>query len=86
MAEKIERMELESESKEKVHFIKINPLVLSDLGFRGQANYSFFTFVQQITELQELYNSQQLLTADLSEKLEKTEVLQFWMVNLQMSY
>ncbi|XVF46438.1 hypothetical protein PTKIN_Ptkin03bG0026800 [Pterospermum kingtungense] len=44
MAEKIERMELESESKEK-----------------------------QITELQELYNSQQLLTSDLSEKLEKTE-------------
>ncbi|KAE8711196.1 kinesin-like protein [Hibiscus syriacus] len=44
MAEKIERMELVSESKEK-----------------------------QITELQELYNSQQLLTADLSDKLEKTE-------------
>ncbi|XP_022731716.1 kinesin-like protein KIN-5D [Durio zibethinus] len=44
MSEKIERMELESESKEK-----------------------------QITELQELYNSQQLLTEDLSEKLEKTE-------------
>nr|XP_022752804.1 kinesin-like protein KIN-5D [Durio zibethinus] len=44
MAENIERMELESESKEK-----------------------------QITELQELYNSQQLLTADLSEKLERTE-------------
>ncbi|KAE8670456.1 P-loop containing nucleoside triphosphate hydrolases superfamily protein isoform 2 [Hibiscus syriacus] len=44
MAEKIERMELESVSKEK-----------------------------QITELQELYNSQQLLTADLSEKLEKKE-------------
>ncbi|TYH80893.1 hypothetical protein ES332_D03G163700v1 [Gossypium tomentosum] len=44
MAEKIERMELESESKEK-----------------------------QITELQELYNSQQLMTVDLSEKLEKKE-------------
>ncbi|XVE59170.1 hypothetical protein DITRI_Ditri05aG0024100 [Diplodiscus trichospermus] len=44
MAEKIERMELESESKQK-----------------------------QITELQEQYNSQQLLTADLSEKLEKTK-------------
>ncbi|KAK8596427.1 hypothetical protein V6N13_001052 [Hibiscus sabdariffa] len=44
MAEKIERMELESEFKEK-----------------------------QNTELQELYNSQQLLTADLSEKLEKKE-------------
>ncbi|PPD88503.1 hypothetical protein GOBAR_DD14592 [Gossypium barbadense] len=44
MAEKIERMELVSESKEK-----------------------------QITELQELYNSQQMLTADLSEKLGKTE-------------
>ncbi|KAE8693137.1 P-loop containing nucleoside triphosphate hydrolases superfamily protein isoform 2 [Hibiscus syriacus] len=40
MAEKIERMELESESKEK-----------------------------QITELQELYNSQQLLTADLKKTL-----------------
>ncbi|MBA0719875.1 hypothetical protein Golax_007522 [Gossypium laxum] len=44
MAEKIERMELVSESKEK-----------------------------QFTELQELYNSQQMLTADLSEKLGKTE-------------
>ncbi|GMI97031.1 hypothetical protein like AT3G45850 [Hibiscus trionum] len=44
MAEKIERMELESEFKEK-----------------------------QMTELQELYNSQQLLTADLSEKLENKE-------------
>ncbi|KAK6234771.1 hypothetical protein QUC31_018546 [Theobroma cacao] len=44
MTEKIERMELESESKDK-----------------------------QITELQELYNSQRLLTSDLSEKLEKTE-------------
>lgn len=44
MAEKIERMELESESKDK-----------------------------QLMELQELYNSQLLLTAELSEKLEKTE-------------
>ncbi|KAJ4725915.1 Kinesin-related protein [Melia azedarach] len=44
MAEKIESMELESESKDK-----------------------------QLMELLELYNSQQLLTAELSEKLEKTE-------------
>ncbi|XP_065866985.1 kinesin-like protein KIN-5D isoform X2 [Euphorbia lathyris] len=44
MAEKIERMELGSESKDK-----------------------------QLMELQELYNSQLLLTAELSEKLEKTE-------------
>ncbi|XP_062012533.1 kinesin-like protein KIN-5D [Rosa rugosa] len=44
MAEKIERMELESESKDKVSM-----------------------------ELQELYNSQQLLTAELTDKLEKTE-------------
>ncbi|XP_050233061.1 kinesin-like protein KIN-5D [Mercurialis annua] len=44
MAEKIERMELDSESKDK-----------------------------QTMELQELYNSQLLLTAELSEKLEKTE-------------
>lgn len=44
MAEKIERMELDSESKDK-----------------------------QLMELQELYNSQLLLTAELSEKLEKTE-------------
>lgn len=29
---------------------------------------------QQLMELQELYNSQQLLTAELSDKLEKTEV------------
>ncbi|XP_016648782.1 PREDICTED: 125 kDa kinesin-related protein isoform X1 [Prunus mume] len=45
MAEKIERMELDSESKDK----------------------------QQLMELQELYSSQQLLTVDLSDKLEKTE-------------
>ncbi|XP_028775847.1 kinesin-like protein KIN-5D [Neltuma alba] len=44
MAEKIERMELEGDSKDK-----------------------------QLMELQELYNSQQLLTAELSDKLEKTE-------------
>ncbi|KAJ0084104.1 hypothetical protein Patl1_30819 [Pistacia atlantica] len=44
MAEKIERMELVSESKDK-----------------------------QVMELQELYNSQQLLTAELSEKLDITE-------------
>ncbi|KAI4353497.1 hypothetical protein L6164_002442 [Bauhinia variegata] len=44
MAEKIERMELEAESKDK-----------------------------QLMELQELYNSQQLLSAELSDKLEKTE-------------
>ncbi|GAV71394.1 Kinesin domain-containing protein [Cephalotus follicularis] len=44
MAEKIERMELDSDSKDK-----------------------------QIMELQELYNSQLLLTAELTEKLERTE-------------
>ncbi|RDX78228.1 Kinesin-like protein KIN-5D [Mucuna pruriens] len=44
MTEKIERMELEAESKDK-----------------------------QLMELQELYNSQQLLTGELSVKLEKTE-------------
>ncbi|KAH1207806.1 Kinesin-like protein KIN-5D [Glycine max] len=44
MTEKIERMELEAESKDK-----------------------------QLVELQELYNSQQLLTDELSVKLEKTE-------------
>ncbi|KAB1226441.1 hypothetical protein CJ030_MR1G014148 [Morella rubra] len=44
MAEKIERMELDSESKDK-----------------------------QLMELQELYDSQQLLTAELSDRLEKTE-------------
>ncbi|KAF5751507.1 kinesin-related protein-like [Tripterygium wilfordii] len=44
MSEKIERMELESESKDK-----------------------------QLLEIQELYNSQLLLTAERTEKLEKTE-------------
>uniref|UniRef100_A0A5B6ZZT6 Kinesin motor domain-containing protein n=1 Tax=Davidia involucrata TaxID=16924 RepID=A0A5B6ZZT6_DAVIN len=44
MAEKIERMELDLESRDK-----------------------------QLMELQELHNSQQLLTAELSDKLEKTE-------------
>lgn len=45
MAEKIERMELDNESRGK-----------------------------QMMELQELYNSQQLITANLTEKLEKTEI------------
>ncbi|KVH88474.1 hypothetical protein Ccrd_026745 [Cynara cardunculus var. scolymus] len=45
MAEKIERMELDSESRGK-----------------------------QMMELQELYNSQQLITANLTEKLDKTEI------------
>ncbi|CAH1418273.1 unnamed protein product [Lactuca virosa] len=45
MAEKIERMELDSESRGK-----------------------------QMMELQELYNSQQLITANLTGKLEKTEI------------
>ncbi|XP_020214871.1 kinesin-like protein KIN-5D [Cajanus cajan] len=44
MVEKIERMELEADSKDK-----------------------------QLVELQELYNCQQLLTAELSDKLEKTK-------------
>ncbi|KAK4375149.1 hypothetical protein RND71_005826 [Anisodus tanguticus] len=44
MSEKIERMELNSESKDK-----------------------------QLMELQELYNSQQLLTTELSDKLDRTE-------------
>lgn len=30
---------------------------------------------QQLAELQDLYNSQQQLTAELSDKLEKTEVI-----------
>lgn len=45
MAEKIERMELDSETKDK-----------------------------KLIELQEVYNSQQLLTEELSDKLEKTEI------------
>ncbi|KAF3453779.1 hypothetical protein FNV43_RR04220 [Rhamnella rubrinervis] len=44
MADKIERMELDSESKDK-----------------------------QVMELQELYNAQQFLTVELSEKLDRTE-------------
>lgn len=41
------------------------------------------TCEQQLMELQELYNSQLLLTAELSEKLEKTEVLYFSVVKFQ---
>ncbi|GAV72646.1 hypothetical protein CFOL_v3_16134 [Cephalotus follicularis] len=52
MAEKIERMELDSDSKDK-----------------------------QLMELQEFYNSHLLLTAELTEKLERTEVLLIWVVN-----
>ncbi|KAK0606176.1 hypothetical protein LWI29_034875 [Acer saccharum] len=57
MTEKIERMELDSDSKDK-----------------------------QLMELQELYNSQQLLTAELSENLERTEVHEvtsFFFIKLQ---
>lgn len=39
-------------------------------------SFSFHVFPeQQVMELQELYDSQQFLTAELSEKLERTEVL-----------
>jgi len=34
----------------------------------------FINCEQQLVELQELYNRQQLLTVELSDKLEKTEV------------
>lgn len=39
-----------------------------------QKNNYIATYQQQLMELQELYNSQQLLTAELSDRLEKTEV------------
>lgn len=40
------------------------------------------TFEQQIMELQELYNAQQLLTAELSEKLEWTEVIFYFIIEI----
>ncbi|CDO98990.1 unnamed protein product [Coffea canephora] len=54
MAEKIERMELDVESRDK-----------------------------QFVELQELYKSQQLLTAELSDKLDKTEIKLIYFKMLQ---
>ena len=39
-------------------------------------------FEQQFVELQELYKSQQLLTAELSDKLDKTEVKLIYFVAL----
>lgn len=74
MAEKIERMELDSDSKDKVRSIEIFFLtVLSRLLCLNENNYVLI-FYQHLMELQELYSSQQLLTEELSDKLEKTEV------------
>lgn len=71
MAEKIERLELQSESKDKVWKHTLNPYPIN-------ASYNIFVTImlalQRVVDLQELYNSQQILTAELSEKLEKTEV------------
>lgn len=75
MAEKIERMELDSESKDKVCFVKIKFSYNFFPGFHVQKSENFVvTCDQQLMELQELYNSQLLLTAELTEKLENTEV------------
>lgn len=74
MAEKIERMELDSDSKDKVCSIEMFFLpVLSRLLHLNENNYVLI-FDQHLMELQELYSSQQLLTEELSDKLEKTEV------------
>lgn len=74
MAEKIERMELDSDSKDKVCSIEMFFLtVLSRLLHLNENNYVLI-FYQHLMELQELYSSQQLLTEELSDKLEKTEV------------
>lgn len=74
MAEKIERMELDSDSKDKVCSIGMFFLtVLSRLLHLNENNYVLI-FDQHLMELQELYSSQQLLTEELSDKLEKTEV------------
>lgn len=73
MAEKLERMELEFELKDKVCSAN---LYLFWLFFQWNLTYSLSTFEQQQSELQELYKSEQLLTAELNEKLEKTEVTQ----------
>lgn len=42
--------------------------------FHGKLSNNTLCFLQQLMELQELYNSQLLLTSELSDKLEKTEV------------
>lgn len=73
MAEKIERMELDFESRDKVQldfelFVYMFPLVSMGSCLIPCA------FSSTLWELQELYNSQQLLTSELSDKLEKTEV------------
>jgi hypothetical protein len=78
MAEKIERMELVSESKDKVCFIKSFALFFPSFSMhKNQSNYFVVSCNQQFLEIQELYNSQLHLTADLSEKLDKTEVAIF---------
>lgn len=68
MAEKIERLELQSESKDKVrnphHLVPSHDISITLV----------MLVLQQVIDLQELYNAQKLLTAELSEKLDKTEV------------
>ena len=74
MTEKIERMELDSDSKDKVCSIEMFFLMVLSRFLSVNEIIIFWLCEQQLLELQELYNSQQLLTAELSDKLETTEV------------
>ena len=75
MTEKIERMELDADSKDKVYTMSRSIIPMSFYRVQiAQILTSIDVCEQQLMEIQELYNSQQLLTAELSDKLEKTEV------------
>lgn len=77
MAEKIERMEIESESKDKVSFLAwFSSLKIKVLSI---TNYLIWPCDQQLGGIQELYNSQQKLSQELSEKLDKTQV---WLTSI----
>lgn len=54
--------------------MKIFSEFLMIVAIKNMIHDRFVLLVQQLLELQELYNSQQQLTAELTEKLEKTEV------------
>lgn len=71
MTEKMERLELDMESKDKVILVNSSG---SYVCFNLWSDRVIMWSEQQLVELHDLYNSQLLLTADLSDKLEKTQV------------
>ncbi|GAB4860268.1 hypothetical protein Ancab_011749 [Ancistrocladus abbreviatus] len=72
LTEKVEKMELDSDSKDKVEIWSSKALP-ADVWLYCRVQMTIVSCFQQLLELQGLYRSQQQLTAELSDKLERTE-------------